>query len=219
MARIAVRAIAAVLLIPYLYAAAALIGGLIPVNAGWSPPPGGITIYVETNGIHTGIVVPARSPLFDWTRIASPAHLADPRYAGSHIAIGWGERDFYLNTPDWSQVRPATILRAVIGSDRTLMHVDHGATPMPGPAVRAITLSPDQYRRLVAFILDSFVLTPDGHATPIRGYGSADIFYEARGHYDAIDSCNEWTGAALRRAGVRVGVWTPLSAGVMLSIP
>lgn len=212
------RALAIFLLIPYVYALVALIGGLIPVNTGWAPPADGITIHVETNGIHTGIVMPVRSPVFDWSRIAPAADLSDPRRAGSHIAIGWGERDFYLNTPDWSQARPATILRAVTGSDRTLMHVDHGAAPAPGPGVKAIVLTPDQYRRLVAFIVDRFALTPDGRAVPVRGYGPADIFYAARGHYDAIDNCNEWTGAALRHAGVRVGAWTPISAAVMLSI-
>ncbi|ODU20572.1 MAG: hypothetical protein ABS87_10870 [Sphingomonas sp. SCN 67-18] len=202
MGLILARALAIFLLIPYVYALAALIGGLIPVNAGWAPPADGITIHVETNGIHTGIVMPVRSPVFDWSRIAPAADLSVP----------------HLNTPDWSQARPATILRAVTGSDRTLMHVDHGAAPTVGPDVKAIVLTPDQYRRLVAFILDRFALTPDGRAVPIRGYGPADIFYAARGHYDAIDNCNEWTGAALRHAGVRVGAWTPISAAVMLSI-
>jgi hypothetical protein len=49
-----------------------------------------------------------------------------------------------------------------------------------------------------------------------RGYGPADIFYEGRGRYNAYRTCNEWTGEALRTAGVRTGVWTPLSQSIML---
>jgi hypothetical protein len=41
-----------------LYIAAGLIGGAVPVNAGWRPPAQGVRIFVESNGVHTGIVVP-----------------------------------------------------------------------------------------------------------------------------------------------------------------
>jgi hypothetical protein len=47
-----------------------------------------------------------------------------------------------------------------------------------------------------------------------RGYGPADVFYEARGPYNVFFTCNEWTGAALRAAGIRMGRWTPLSQSV-----
>ena len=40
------------------YGAAGLVGGSIPVNAAWRPPAAGVTIYVETNGVHTDLVVP-----------------------------------------------------------------------------------------------------------------------------------------------------------------
>jgi len=207
------------ILLPLGYIVAGLAGGGIPVNRDWRSPAEGITLYVETNGVHTGIVVPARHALFDWTSIVSPADLPDPRYAGTHYSIGWGERDFYLNTPTWADADPRTLIHSAIGSDRTLMHVDHVTNPQPGPYVRKLVVTPDQYRRLVAFMLASFARLPDGRVLPQPGYGPADVFYEGRGHYDLIRTCNEWTGAALRAAGVRVGVWTPFSQSVMMSFP
>jgi hypothetical protein len=48
-----------------------------------------------------------------------------------------------------------------------------------------------------------------------RGYGPDDIFYEANGGYSFILTCNEWTGRALRQAGVRTGLWTPLNQSIM----
>jgi hypothetical protein len=41
------------------------------------------------------------------------------------------------------------------------------------------------------------------------------MFYEANGPYSAFYTCNSWTGEALRAAGVKTGLWTPLSQSVM----
>lgn len=194
------------------YVAAGLVGGAIPANAAWRPPASGVTIYVESNGVHTGIIVPKVAAGVDWRPLARPEHLRDPRYAGyDHLAFGWGERAFYLETPTWATVKPRTLLAAAIGSERTLVHVDHLPMPQVGDDVRAVLLRPEEYRRLAAFIRGSVVRGGQRHP----GYGSYDAFYESRGHYDAFRTCNAWTGDALRTAGVRVGVWTPFPVTVM----
>lgn len=198
------------LLIPFLYLAAGAIGGAIPRNPGWQETEDGITIYVATNGIHTGLVLPTRGGGVDWSPTVRPQDIADPRYAGRWLWFGWGERGFYLNTPTWRELTLGTAVHALIGSDRTLMHVDHLVEPW-GDA-RPIRLTQEQYRRLTAAIRASFDPTDN---RPIRGYNVADAFYPARGHYDAIRTCNWWTGHMLAMAGVRTGVWTPFSATVM----
>jgi uncharacterized protein (TIGR02117 family) len=80
-----------------------------------------------------------------------------------------------------------------------------------------LTLSREEYRRLVAYLRASFRYDSEGRTIPVpgRGYGPSDAFYEAVGPYTARLTCNEWTGRALRRAGVRTGVWTPLSQSIM----
>jgi uncharacterized protein (TIGR02117 family) len=196
-----------------LYVLAGVVGGMLPANGDWRPAtPGDVTVWVESNGIHTGIIVPKVAAGIDWRGLARPEHLADPRYARwSHLSFGWGERTFYLETPSWWDVRPATVLAAAIGSGRTLMHVDHLPRPRPGDGARPIRLSAGEYRRLAAYIRASFA----GRPAPIRGYGANDVFYEARGRYSAFRTCNAWTGSALRTAGVRVGRWTPFPDTVM----
>jgi len=206
------RGIAGLVAAVLLYIAAGLVGGAIPVNRDWRAPATGITVFVETNGVHTGIVVPKVAAGIDWRRIADPAHLRDPRYGGyDHLSFGWGERAFYLETPTWWDVKPTTVLAAAFGSDRTLVHVDHVPRPRPASDVRPIVLTPDQYRRLAAHIAASFA--PGARHLP--GYGAFDVFYEARGRYSALSTCNAWTGRGLRRAGVRTGAWTPFAATVM----
>lgn len=202
------------LLAPLLYLAAGAIGGAIPRNAGWLEAEDGITIYVASNGVHTGLVLPTRSAGHDWSPLLRPEHLRDPRYAGHYLWFGWGERDFYLNTPTWAEVSPRTLVGAAIGSGETLVHVDHLLEPWQD--ARPIRLSPAQYHALVAAIRGSFDLRFDlRRSRPIPGYGAADVFYPARGRYDAIRTCNWWTGRMLVAAGVRVGAWTPFSATVM----
>lgn len=207
----------ALLLILAGYGAAGMIGGAIPANGGWTPPADGVRIFVETNGVHTDLIVPVAAAGVDWRDLVRPGDIGDSRYAAyDHLAIGWGERRFYLETPTWADIRPGTVLRAAIGSDRTLVHVVHLPAPPTGDDVRAILLRPDEYRRLATFIRASFAHTPPGYRPAFfHGYGDYDAFYSGSGRYDGLMTCNAWTGAALRHAGVRVGAWTPFPVTVM----
>jgi uncharacterized protein (TIGR02117 family) len=210
--RTAAIAGAAILAMLLLYAIAGLIGGAIPTNRGWTAPTEGVEVWVETNGIHTGIVVPKVAQGVDWRPLLPPGDLADPRYgAYPYASIGWGERTFYLETPTWADVRITTVLEASLGSRRTLMHVEHLPRPREGPDVRRLVLRHDEYRRLAAAIRASFADRP----APVRGYTGYDVFYAARGRYSAIRTCNAWTGDVLRASGVRTGWWTPFPWSVM----
>ncbi|HWU74755.1 MAG TPA: TIGR02117 family protein [Sphingomonas sp.] len=194
------------------YVTAGMVGGSIPANSGWRQPAQGVRILVEDNGIHTGLVLPVRAAGIDWSRDFPAGDIADPRYAGfDWVAIGWGDRAFYVETPTWSDVHPLTVLRAAIGSARTVLHVEHVDEPPLASDTRAIVLSEEQYRRLVAYIRAS--RGPGGKVA--AGYDVNDVFYDGRGSYDAVRTCNEWTGGALRAAGVRIGVWTPFPIDVM----
>ena len=203
--------------LPAAYLLAALAGSLIPANPGWAPPRDGVTIFVRTNGVHTWVMVPAATPEIDWRPLVPATHLRDPRYAGDYLAMGWGSREFYLETPRWSDLSAGTAFRALFGNGPTLMHVDHEFAPAAAADQRPVTLSHEQYRRLAGFIRASFADGDAGAPTPLlgTGYGRSDIFYFARGRYNLFRTSNEWTGAALRAAGVRMGVWTPFSASVM----
>jgi len=203
--------------VPLLYLAAALAGSLIPANRGWHEARDGITIFVETNGVHTWIVMPAVTPVMDWRPLVPASDIRDPRYAGHYVAIGYGNREFYLNTPAWKDLTVRRALGAAFGIGPSLLHVDHEPDPRPSRDERPIVLTIDQYRRLSAYVAARFLRRPDGRTIALtgRGYGPSDVFYEARGGYNIFYTCNEWAGAALRTAGVRVGIWTPFSQGIM----
>ena len=218
MRRIALRLFAGLFAVPVTYFLTALILGLVPVNFGWREASAGITIYVRTNGVHTWIMMPKVNEAFDWRPFAPPGHLGNPRFgAGDHIAIGYGNRDFYLNTPTWADLTLSNAFAAFFGGGRTLLHVEHDHQPQPNEYQRPITLTRAEYDRLTRFISRRFQLDAQGRPIPLlgRGYNDWDMFYEANGGYSFVLTCNEWTGRALRSAGVRTGLWTPLEQSVM----
>jgi uncharacterized protein (TIGR02117 family) len=209
--------VAALVGLPLAYAAAALVGSLIPVNTGWRQAESGVRIHVIDNGVHTGISVPANAEGVDWRALARPGDLRDPASAeASNITFGWGDRDFYTNTPQIGQMDWGRALRAIAGLGSTVVHADYGGAPAPAANVRTLLLRPEEYRRLAAVIRATFDVGPDGRAASQHGYGRDDAFYAARGGYNLFNTCNEWTGRALRTAGVRMGAWTPVPPSVML---
>lgn len=216
--RILAYAVGGLLAVPLLYLLAASVLGTIPANPGWHEAKQGIRIFVRTNGVHTWIMVPKVNAEMDWRPLVPGEHLKDPRWGrGNYVALGYGNRQFYLNTPRWADLTLGNAFWALVGSGDSLIHADHDNDPQPSDTQRPILLSHDEYVRLVTFMRASFRTDAQGRTIPLigRGYGNSDVFYEAIGSYSAVYTCNSWTGQALRAAGVRTGLWTPLSQSIM----
>jgi uncharacterized protein (TIGR02117 family) len=195
-----------------LYLLAALAGSHIPRNADWRQPAHGIAVYVASNGVHAGLIVPRSAAGIDWHAVARPQDLPGRQAGGAWLLFGWGDRDFYLNTPQWRDLTLRTAVTALVGSGGSLVHVDHLDSPADVPDIRKIMLTPSQYRRLSHHILTSFA---GPSPAPLPGYGVRDVFYHATGRYSLLRTCNTWVGDALAAAGVRTGLWTPFAGGVM----
>lgn len=206
----------ALLLSPLFYLLAALGGALLPANPRWQAPDNGIIIYVRSNGVHTSLVLPVIAHDVDWGAYLVAIGPERPLASHDHVSFAWGQREFYLTTPQWADLRAGVAFRALMGMGDSLMHVEHLRAPRPGPHMRVLRLTPAQYRRLALFIDASVARRDNGAILPVRrGYGEADMFFAARGTYDLLRTSNVWTGAALRHAGVRMGVWTPFAQSIM----
>ena len=200
---------------------AAWLGSSLPRNADWSEPADGITIMVETNGIHTGIVMPVTSRVKDWRATFPTAALprADGQYP-THIAVGWGEKEVFLNTPTWNDLSISTALRIIFKGGDGLLRVAHYVRPALSPYHRPIRLSEAEYARLVARIEEALPPAPAGAArTVYTSYEPNAVHYDATGHYTLGNTCNQWVGDTLAFAGIEMGRWTPLAGGVMKWIP
>lgn len=210
------RIAASLLAVITLYLIAALFGSILPANQFWKSTDDGIELFIETNGLHTGIIMPMRSDVHDWSILVRPEHLSDPIRYGSHILVGWGHEGVYRNAEHWQDLRFKDAASAVFGSDEVLLHVYHLNYPQTYPQYRrGFKVSEAEYRLIVDAIKDRFVLDETGQAIPSKGYGKSDLFYLSRGHYNAFYTCNSWTSDVLRQAGIRTGIWTPFQGGVM----
>jgi len=199
----------ALLAVPTLYLLAALAGSVLPVNRGWSEPDSGTTVYLRSNGIHLDIVMPAKAQGLDWRPLLPATDFADAPRRPRWFGFGAGERQVYLETPSWTDIRPATVRSAILGGERVL-HVDR--TAEPGSDLFAIRLRPEEYRRLWSAIRAEFDGPPQRIDHP--GYGPDDAFYEGRGRASALSTCNNWAADKLRLAGVKTSLWSPFAQGI-----
>ena len=196
----------------YVGVAAALM--LLPANTAAPAEAASVEAYVLSNGVHTDLVFPARSGAIDWTALFDPRDARAVPPDAEFVAIGWGDRAFYLHTPTWADLTLRRAVGALFGANASLLHVTWLTRAQLRQGAYAMPLSPRQYRQLADHVRDSL---PGGRATvlPGAGYGPEDAFYEAEGSYHLFETCNTWTGRGLRRAGVPVSRWTPFDFNVV----
>ena len=207
-----------------LYFLAGWIGSSIPRNRDWRElapgDPAAVTIYVETNGVHTALVLPKYTPQKDWSETFPLRDLGNPARPYTHVSVSWGERRVFLETPTWADLTPLTVLHIAGVGGEGLLHVAHYVRPAAAGDIRPLRLSTAQYAIIVRRI--EAMLPPGAIGEPRRhypGYGDHDAFYEARGRYTAANTCNQWTSDTLAAAGVQTGLWTPFAGGVMKWVP
>jgi len=220
MRRWLLRTAAALIAAPAAYLLLALLLGLLAVNRDFRPTPpeaGGVTVYLRSNGVHAELVLPAAVP-YDWRQQLPPdevvdlARLLSPPALG-WIAFGWGDREFFIRTRTWRDLRPATAVSALLGLGPAAMHVEYIARPQDY-RVQRIDLNLVQYQRLVDGLRAGFA----GDGRPRRiddpGYFDTDAFYEGTGRYTAWLTCNEWIRRVLAGAGVRTSFWAPFETAL-----
>jgi uncharacterized protein (TIGR02117 family) len=198
-----------------LFLISAFVGGAIPSNNHWTEPDKGTEIFVETNGVHVSLILPMSSAGGDLSDLIRPEHLQDPANFGTYVMIGWGHAAVYRNAKTWADVKSGDIASAVVGSNETTLHVYHLTNPRPTSFRKSFIVRQSELRSIISQVRATFRTDATGRTSAYPAYGPDNLFYDSFGHYDAINTCNSWTGRILRNAGIRVGIWTPLPDGIM----
>lgn len=204
-----------------LYALLAVTLPRITVNSSHRSPKEGVRVFIESNGVHADFIVPVRTSAINWTQHLPVEWFEAVDRSYGYLAFGWGDKGFYLDTPTWSDLEFGTAFKAVFFLGSAAMHVAYVRfEPVPNDRCRLLVLSEDQYRDLTDYLLDSFARDEAGQLLRIDhpGYTPQDRFFDARGRYSLVNTCNEWTGAGLRRIGVRTGLWTPFAPDVLRNL-
>lgn len=176
-------------------------------------------ILVLSGPIHTDIAIPLDETTRSTFSFLDAADVPVEHPGARWLIVGWGGRAFYLETPTWADLKPLPVLRALT-IDRSVLHVDvAGDAVASQPGVAAFDIDQRSFSKLMAFVAGSFASEAGAvTAIPGAGYGAYDRFFEAKGLFNALVGCNTWTAAALREAGLRSGVWTPLPQSLRLSL-
>ncbi|WP_300660581.1 TIGR02117 family protein [Fluviicola sp.] len=174
------------------------------------------TIYISSNGIHSDVILPIRHPLMNWESTLSLHQMLSVDTFQTHLKFGWGDKNFFLRTKEWSDMEVGTVLNTVFGRGPGAMHLIL-CTPkdLDKTSLVEIHLSKRHYQRLCGFIQHSF-LFENGKAKVIEKhpYGTYDFFFDSSIEYNMTYTCNTWTNNALKRAGQKVGVWTPFKGAI-----
>ncbi|MEM1122474.1 MAG: TIGR02117 family protein [Bacteroidota bacterium] len=179
--------------------------------------PDELAIYILTNGVHTDLVLPIKTDIIDWSESVKFEHTKSQRTDYNYLAIGWGDKGFYLDTPTWAELKVSTAFKAAFGFSTAAIHTTYYRTMQEGDDCVKIDISKKQYQRLVNYIQKDMIKKSNGDLTFIETdavYGDSDAFYDATGSYTFFTTCNSWTNRALKAAGQKASVWTPFDRGI-----
>ena len=176
-----------------------------------------ITIYILSNGVHTDIVVPIKSSIIDWSRYIKFENTVSKDTSFQYVAIGWGDRGFYLETPSWKELQFDIAFKAAFGLSESAIHTTFHKMLKEQEKCKAISISLSMYQSLVDYILASFKMDDLGNTMFIQtdaNYGNNDSFYQAKGKYSLFYTCNTWANNALKSCDQKASFWTPFESGI-----
>lgn len=197
------------LLIPVVYLVIALGLTAITVNKTASTNENEHEIYLTTNGVHLDIIIPIDKVGKELKK--------DIDYASNELyfAFGWGDENFYLNTPTWGDLTFSNAFQALFLKSSTLIHLTRYKKAQASWV--KVNINAAELRELNQYITHSFQKSKNGKKVILsnRGYASNDDFYKANGSYSCLRTCNTWVNSAFKQCGLKACLWTLFDFGLI----
>lgn len=179
-----------------------------------------IVVYFMNSGVHTDFVVPVKNKLVDWREYFPRENTKENDTSLNLIAIGWGDKDFYLNTPEWADLTFKTAFCAGFGLGTSAIHATYHASILTDRPTVKLLLTENQYKRLIQYIRKSLkfdknqqtiILTPKNKKILKKN----DAYYDANRSFSFLLSCNTWVNNGLKASGQKACLWTSLPQGLL----
>lgn len=197
------------LILPITYLILSLILTYISVNGEQNNNEKNHTIYLSSNGVHLEIII-SKNDL-------NSVILADQIYnkQAEYFSFGWGDKNFYVETPTWADLTFLNGFRALFLNSPTLLHVTRYSSPQKDWV--AIKIDQEQLDKINSYITTTFRLDSENKKIllPGIGYRKNDDFYEAIGNYTCLNTCNSWVNTALKQSDIKACLWTPYDFGLL----
>lgn len=206
--------IAALLILAFWYLAAAFLSGTFPV--GGRPQatlPGEPATYLCEAPFHTDIAIPLYDPAFNWANELKD-ELPSWMPPDTYVLFGWGDSVFFTSVLQPEDMTAGRVLSALAGLNETAVRI----VPVDGGSVdefcEPIPVDGDGRAALIEHIRETFERDSEGELrtlpTPVPG----EILVKARGRYSMFNTCNQWTAAALGKAGLPRALFAPFAWNV-----
>lgn len=197
------------LLIPITYFLVSFVLTCIPYNSSFDIDSGDKSIYISSNGVHLDLII-HKDDMTD--ELLSDLVTSDQV---KYCSFGWGDENFYVNTPTWDDLTFSNAMEAMFLKSSTLMHVTN--YNKENTKWIKIKCTQEELDLLQSHILSSFHHDNSGNKQMLvgDGYSSSDFFFRANGSYSCLKTCNSWVNDVLKKSGMKSCVWTPFDFGVI----
>lgn len=169
------------------------------------------SIYLLYGDIHTDIVLNLDDLNRSWFEEIEPIKGQSKGY----LAIGWGDKESFLHPGTYDTLPLSVILKALFINTSSLLHVSYHREVQHYRNHKEIRLSKAQLMALKKQLFQEFQF--DAKRYP--GYYKHDYFYTASRDYNALTTCNTWTGDRLREVNLTMSYWTPFRQNVLDALP
>lgn len=166
-------------------------------------------LYLSSNGVHLAVVIQVNDMSNELLK--GLKYRPDEEY----FSFGWGDENFYLNTPSWDDLTFGSAFKALFLKGSTLIHL--ARYKQKRKSWVRINVTDTELSKLNQFISASFKRSRNGRKIILknRGYSINDDFYKAVGRYSLFNTCNTWVNRAFKESGLKACYWTPFAFGLM----
>ncbi len=198
-----------ILVIPIVYLVVSLVLTEITIDRKATSTISNNTVFLNTNGVHLNIVLPRKDINYNL--------LKDLLYSQTenYISFGWGDENFYINTPTWNDLTFTNAFQAMFLKSSTLMHVTRYEQKQNDWV--KIEINKSELQKLNEYILNTFKKDEKGNKIILKskGYSRVDDFYKAKGSYSCFKTCNSWINSAFKESELKSCYWTPFDFGLI----
>lgn len=198
-----------ILMIPAVYLLMAFLLTAITVNKKDNKTVSDKTIFLSTNGVHLDVVMPKKNidtELLKGIKTTETEH---------YLSFGWGEENFYLNTPTWNDLTISTAFKALFLNSSTLVHITRYQQKQS--VWVEIKITETELQHLNTYLQNTFKVDKNGNKILLqnKGYTAIDDFYTAEGNYTCLNTCNSWVNTGFKQSGIKCCYWTPFDFGLL----
>ena len=178
------------------------------------------SVFLMKSGIHVDFLLPISNEFKDWQEEFSISNTRSKDSTYKKIAIGWGSKDFYMNTPTWDDLTLKIFLISNFGLGSSAIQVKYYTDTLPKDSkITSLKLSNNQYKKLVKYIETSLKRSKTNNSSFIlpknpKVLTENNSFYDAKQTYSLLLTCNTWINNGLKASGQKACLWTPDAGGI-----